>query len=608
MIIWLASYPRSGNTLLRTVLFQCFGINTYNMDCPDKPVDKTFELTHTSYITGAKRFDAPNWESFYPHASKSDSTFLIKTHNHPTDDQPAIYVVRDGRSSAMSYLAFHQELYPEAGRTLNEIISGDDMYGGWSEHYRAWVKRSKGPVLVLRFEQLVQGDPDMLGQIAEFIGHKGPIKPWQNPREELSQLAPWFFREGKTDWQPNSPWNKHYDNLFYAMHGDLMQELGFYNNEEIHLLKNNSSKHAYGELTGMIKSLIAKNSCLQKTCDERLNIISKINGNYDGEPGLLRKSWRLCFRTSRRSYLAGRFFMRRWFGPRIGVLNQYSPRTLCIPESYMSNSNAVHTPSISIVTASLNQGEFIERTIQSVLDQNYPDLEYIVHDGGSSDNTVDILQRYDTQLSGWHSQEDDGQTDALNKAFKKTSGEIMAYLNADDLLLPGALHYVADFFHRNPDVDAIYGNRIMIDEENRDIGKWIMPSHENDVLRWVDYIPQETLFWRRSIWDKAGGQLDNSFNFAMDWDLLLRFWESNAKFVRLPRYLGAVRVHPQQKTSSIMECQGRSDIERLHNRYHGRKISQYEIRKNTSRYLLKQVFHDRLLKTRDFFRRSIALK
>jgi len=321
-------------------------------------------------------------------------------------------------------------------------------------------------------------------------------------------------------------------------------------------------------------------------------------------PDILRKNWRKILKV----YRNVRSKLRCWFGPRVGMLEQYSPRPLRIPKDYLKTTQLEHYPTISIVTASLNQADFINKTIQSVLMQNYPKLEYIVRDGNSSDETIEILRRYNPSLVNWSSQPDSGQTDALNKSFRDTSGEIMAYLNTDDLLLPGALHYVAEFFHRNPDVDAVYGHRVLIDENDSDIGKWIMPPHENEVLRWVDYVPQETLFWRRSLWDKVGSQLDNSYNFAMDWELLLRFWEMNAKFIRLPRYLGAFRVHPKQKTSSIMACQGRSDIERLHKRYHGRKLSQHEIRKNIYIYLLKQIFHDRLLRIRDFFRRSITLK
>ena len=359
---------------------------------------------------------------------------------------------------------------------------------------------------------------------------------------------------------------------------------------------------------GRAAAKLFRQSTLKEVCDEPLAPIMCHDDQIKCHASPLRKLWRFIFRGTMKCYTYARFLLRRWIGPHVGMLEQYRPRPLRLPRHYLHEKQLEHYPIISIVTASLNQAEFIGRTIQSVLNQKYPKLEYIIRDGGSDDGTLDVLKKYETQLTHWYSQPDKGQTDALNQGFMKTNGEIMAYLNTDDLLLPNALHYVADFFQQHPDVDAVYGHRILIDEHDRDIGKWVMPKHDDDVLRWVDYIPQETLFWRRSLWDKVGGQLDDSFNFAMDWDLLLRFMESNAKFVRLPRYLGAFRVHPQQKTSSIMACQGRSDIERLHQRYHGRKISRHEIRKNTLTYLLKQIFHDKLLRTRDFFRHNITLK
>ena len=575
MIIWLASYPRSGNTLLRTMLFQCFGLNTYDMDRTKKPNNpKVKTIANSKHITGTIRYNDPNWETFYRRASESDSTYLIKTHLHPFDQHPAIYVRRDGRSACLSYLKFFQSRFPEVGRTLNQIISGDDFYGGWSDHYRAWNKTHTGPVLVLDFEELVSADQSVLKRIADFIGHTGEIKPWNNPRAELNKISPWFFGDGAIDWQPTEQWKKEHDLLFYTKHSELMIELGFYSNEELKILKSSDITE----------------ETLKKMKTKKLS--------------LLRKMWRLLFKIIMKT----RHVIRRILGPHIGLLDQYSPRALRVPKEHKQIGELKQSPSISIVTASLNQAEFIERTIESVLSQNYPALEYILRDGGSDDGTLDILQKYDQQILSWSSRSDNGQTDALNQGFQNTSGEIMAYLNSDDLLLPGTLHYIAAFFQRYPDVDVVYGHRVLIDENDNDIGKWIMPAHEDDVLRWVDYVPQETLFWRRSLWNKVGSQLDDSFNFAMDWDLLLRFTEVGAKFQRLPRFLGAFRVHPQQKTSSVMHSLGQDEIARLHQRCHGRKLNRREIRKNTAIYLLKQVAYDKWVRLNRFFQKKTVIK
>jgi glycosyltransferase involved in cell wall biosynthesis len=289
---------------------------------------------------------------------------------------------------------------------------------------------------------------------------------------------------------------------------------------------------------------------------------------------------------------------RRIIAPRLGNLNQYGPIPLCGLPTYTSLTAQANLPTISLVTPSYHQGHFIERTLLSVLNQKYPKLEYHVQDGGSSDQTIALLKRYEEQLSGWISEKDSGQSQAINRAFAKTSGEIMAWLNSDDLLLSGALHTVADYFNRHPDVDVVYGNRLLIDENDMEIGRWIMPGHDNAVLSWVDYVPQETMFWRRRIWDKVGGQIDESFRFAMDWDLLVRFRDVGAKFSHIPQFLGAFRIHEQQKTSALINEVGHQEMDRIRNRALGRVPSRKEIKAATLSYLLKHIAIDMLYRVK----------
>jgi hypothetical protein len=162
----------------------------------------------------------------------------------------------------------------------------------------------------------------------------------------------------------------------------------------------------------------------------------------------------------------------------------------------------------------------------------------------------------------------------------------MAYLNSDDLLLPYSLNYVARFFSEHPGVDVVYGHRIVIDENDMEIGRWVMPPHDAQAIEWIDYIPQETLFWRRRIWRKIGGALDESLSNAMDWDLILRFSDAGARFVRLPRFIGAFRVHPQQKTSVSMSDAFRREVELLRRRRHGASVSEREALRANRKYLL----------------------
>ncbi|HEV3438493.1 MAG TPA: glycosyltransferase family 2 protein, partial [Gemmata sp.] len=280
------------------------------------------------------------------------------------------------------------------------------------------------------------------------------------------------------------------------------------------------------------------------------------------------------------------------FGMRLHKFNQYRPRELFIPNKYRQPVPLQNPPLISIVTPSYNQGRFLEQTILSVLDQDYPKLEYAVQDGGSKDETVAVLDRYRDRLIHAESRKDKGQGNAINLGFAHaTRGEIMAYLNSDDLLLPGCLNYVAAYFAANPDVDVVYGHRVIIDTKGKEIGRWVLPNHSDQMLVWADYVPQETLFWRRSIWDKAGGKIDESFQFALDWDMLLRFRDAGAKFVRLPRFLGAFRVHESQKTSADMAATGVPEMTKLRFRVHGQETDLADIRRNMNGYMFRHAWH-----------------
>ncbi len=202
-----------------------------------------------------------------------------------------------------------------------------------------------------------------------------------------------------------------------------------------------------------------------------------------------------------------------------------------------------------------------------------------------------MLRRFDALLTRWTSESDDGQADAINRGFRGTTGEIMAWLNSDDLLLPGSLAYVACYFVRHPEVDVVYGHRLLIDERDSRIGAWVLPRHDDAALTVADFVPQETLFWRRRSWVSVGGRVDSSFRFAIDWDLLLRFREAGAKIVRLPRYLGAFRVHDTQKTTSL-ELLGLEECDRLRKRVHGRNLTGDEISRRLIPYLLRHMLID----------------
>src|ERR1700758_5151322 len=190
---------------------------------------------------------------------------------------------------------------------------------------------------------------------------------------------------------------------------------------------------------------------------------------------------------------------KKWLRPNLWRPHQYPPRPLATPAHYRLPSAPAKWPSIAVVTPSFNHAEFISETIESVLTQNYADLRYAVQDGGSTDGTLAILAGYGNRLD-WVSRPDAGQSDAINRGFARISGEIMAWLNSDDILMPGALAYVAHYFETHPDVAVVYGHRIYIDEMGREIGRCVLPAHHAETLQFADFVPQETLFWRRNVW------------------------------------------------------------------------------------------------------------
>jgi len=221
----------------------------------------------------------------------------------------------------------------------------------------------------------------------------------------------------------------------------------------------------------------------------------------------------------------------------------------------------VRYPKISVVTPSFNQGEYVEQTIRSVILQRYPNVEYVMMDGGSTDETTAILDRYGPHFAHVQSAPDAGQADAIKRGFERTSGEIMAYLNSDDLFAPDAFFAVAEFFDRNPGVDVVYSNRCAILSDNSVAWYWRLPPHNDFLMKRWDLIPQETTFWRRGIYERVGG-VDASFRFAMDYDLFAKFMNAG-RVRRSDRFHGAFREHPESKTSRLMETVGAQEIARV---------------------------------------------
>lgn len=207
-------------------------------------------------------------------------------------------------------------------------------------------------------------------------------------------------------------------------------------------------------------------------------------------------------------------------------------------------------PKISIVTPSFNQVQFLEKTILSVLNQNYPNLEYIIIDGGSTDGSVEIIKKYEKHLTFWVSEKDKGQSDAINKGFAKAKGEIFAYLNSDDLLEINALERVSEIFRTSVNADLIYANSKIINENDKIITLCIaLPFKLKEHLLGVFAIPQQSAFWKRKVFESVGGfNIEN--HTCMDGEFFAKAHSKGFRFDYFDEIWSSFRIHNYSKTGS----------------------------------------------------------
>lgn len=234
-------------------------------------------------------------------------------------------------------------------------------------------------------------------------------------------------------------------------------------------------------------------------------------------------------------------------------------------------------PLVSIVTPSFNQASFLEETIKSVLEQDYPHIEYIIVDGGSTDGSVEVIKKFAMESNGlqlenhkhsitsWASEKDKGQTDAINKGFARATGDILAWINSDDTYHPKAVGEAVKFLIENPAVAMVYADCDFIDEQGQIIGKFASRQTDYEKLRrGFVHIPQQTMFFRAKYWRELG-PLDPSFYFAMDYDLWVRI-ARHAPIKYLPgRTWANFRIHTSSKTN-VNDERGWQEMLRVHYR------------------------------------------
>jgi len=222
-------------------------------------------------------------------------------------------------------------------------------------------------------------------------------------------------------------------------------------------------------------------------------------------------------------------------------------------------------PKISIVTPSYNQVQFLERTILSILNQNYPNLEYIIIDGGSTDGSVEIIKKYQKYLSYWVSEKDKGQSHAINKGFQRSTGKIIAWLNSDDTYLPETFYKIMKNFKQNPEADLIFGNIYFIDESDKRIGELRFTEFDFDTLIYEgSNLHQTGTFWKKEIYERVGG-LNSDYKFCMDYDFFCRIAKIG-KLYYIKDYFANFRMHSNAKSSTISHI-GRKEHKEIMMRY-----------------------------------------
>ncbi len=232
-------------------------------------------------------------------------------------------------------------------------------------------------------------------------------------------------------------------------------------------------------------------------------------------------------------------------------------------------------PRITVVTPAYKQADFLEETMRSVLLQGYPNLEYMVIDDQSPDHTPEVIRKYEPWLAYATRQPNGGQPNAINNGFRRSTGEIMSWINSDDILLPRALERIATAFASGPNTQIVCGFRKVIDASSNVLMKQAIINPCRRDLERRCFIAQETVYWRREVWENAG-PLDESFGYALDYEYWHRLLSLGYEFHLLPYYLGCIRLHGESKGATLSQVRD-ADLQRIYKQYLGREVTELQL-------------------------------
>ena len=559
MIVWLASYPRSGNTFFRVILNSVFDIKTYSIydDRGDIGADeKTSEIVGHEFLP--EDFDLEK-------AREEKKTYYIKTHGKPLNDtDKVIYLIRDGRESTLSNM-MHQNSFYKKHYTLQDAIFGNIDMGSWGEYISEWDPKNRGNTLLIRFEELIDAPLEYIKSISDFLNIK-PIGGTIPTFEELQKINPMFFRSGKkASWKETYTDEEH--KLFWLKNAIQMKEYGYnndipelFNSEILELLSleskyniqniNNTKKDTETELFRLKNRLKDNNIELfrlkNRLKDNNIELFRLKNRLKDKDVKLENQRLELVKLLKIEQENIGLHITNNNFNilknsiesissisVKVHPLKKFKAykEMINVYNTIKSESKTVNTnqPTFTIVTVVYNGEDEIEETIKSIIEQTYKDIEYIIVDGASTDNTIKIVKTYEDNITYWSSEKDSGIYDAMNKGIDLANGKWVNFMNAGDTFADNdTLSKIVKNIEENSDI--IYGDRYYLKNNKKTLQK---AKHIDTIFEKMPF-GHQSVFIKNEVLKKF--KFNDTYKFAADYNLLMQLYleKYNFQYIEIP--------------------------------------------------------------------------